>query len=90
MKDKILLFVIGLLVGAVISTGAFFIYTKANACDTNNQNTQITDGEHRGGPGGQNGQRPDGQSGEKPDGEPPEMPSDDNTKNNSDNQTDKS
>ena len=39
MKDKILLFVIGVLVGAVISTGAFFVYTKATTtCNTNSNN----------------------------------------------------
>ena len=31
MKEKIIIFVIGLLLGAVISTGAFFVYTKANS-----------------------------------------------------------
>ena len=30
MKDKILLFVIGVLVGAVIATGAFFVYSKSS------------------------------------------------------------
>ena len=30
MKDKIMLFIIGVLVGAVIATGAFFVYTKAS------------------------------------------------------------
>ena len=75
MKDKILLFVIGMLAGAIISTGAFFLYTKSN-------------GNNNGGPGGnppemQNGQ---GQPPEMPGGnidngnnQPPEMPSDSNT-----------
>lgn len=35
MKEKIIIFVIGLLLGAVISTGAFFVYTKANSCSNN-------------------------------------------------------
>ena len=40
MKDKFLLFIIGVLVGAIISTGAFFAYTKATtAC--NNSNNQM-------------------------------------------------
>ena len=30
MKDKILMFIIGTLVGAVITTGIFYIYTKNN------------------------------------------------------------
>ena len=34
MKDKILLFIIGVLVGAIIATGAFYAYTKATTtCD---------------------------------------------------------
>ena len=36
MKDKILVFVIGVLVGAVIATGAFFIYSKTS-CNSNNR-----------------------------------------------------
>ena len=37
MKDKIVLFVIGVLVGAVISTGAFYVYTTtSNSCNNNN------------------------------------------------------
>ncbi len=36
MKDKIILFGIGLLVGAVITSGAFYVYTVAsNKCDKN-------------------------------------------------------
>lgn len=38
MKDKIIIFVIGVLVGAVISTGAFFIY---NSCNCGNKKGQI-------------------------------------------------
>ena len=42
MKDKIILFVIGLLVGAVIATGAFYVYTtKTNSCNSSNQNTKM-------------------------------------------------
>ena len=37
MKDKIILFVIGVLVGAVIATGAFYIYTTTNKNCNNNQ-----------------------------------------------------
>ena len=65
MKDKIMMFVIGLLVGAVIATGAFFIYTKATTiCNTNNNNQM-------GMPGGNPPSMQDGQ--------PPEKPSDSNT-----------
>ena len=83
MKDKIIMFIIGLLVGAVISTGAFYIYTTtAGKCDSGNQNTQMNGGqppEIPSGQQGENGQPPEMPNGEKPDGEPPEKPSDSNT-----------
>lgn len=73
MKDKIILFVIGVLFGAVISTGAFYIYTTTNSsCNCNNQNTQMS--------GGQPPEMPSGQQGEN--GQPPEKPSNDNQQNN--------
>ena len=84
MKDKIILFIIGVLVGAVISTGAFYIYTTAsNSCNNSNQNTQMNGGQPPEMPSGQQGEN--GQPPEKPDGEngqPPEKPSDNNTQNN--------
>ena len=64
MKDKILIFIIGLLVGAIISTGAFYIYSKSNACDCSNTNTQMNGGTPPEMPSGQN----NGQPPEKPDG----------------------
>ena len=59
MKDKILVFIIGLLVGAVITASGFLIYEK------NNQNTtQIQNQEKM-----QMMERPDGETPpEKPDG----------------------
>ena len=46
MKDNILLFVIGVLLGAVISTGAFYMYTVAsNASKCDNQTMQMDRGE---------------------------------------------
>ncbi len=71
MKDKILLFVIGVLVGAVISTGAFLVYTKSTAtCDTNSNNQRQMPG----------GNMPSMQGGQN--GEPPERPEDSNMNNN--------
>ena len=81
MKDKILIFIIGLLVGAIISTGAFYIYSKSNACDCSNTNTQMNGGTPPEMPSGQN----NGQPPEKPDGDnnnngqQPEKTSDNNT-----------
>ena len=72
MKDKLMLFVIGVLVGAVISTGAFYVYTTTNSsCNCNNQNSQMN--------GGQPPEMPSGQQGEN--GQPPEKPSDNNSQN---------
>ena len=34
MKEKIIIFIIGVLVGAVLATGAFFIYEKNNTSNT--------------------------------------------------------
>ena len=67
MKDKILLFIIGILLGAIIATGAFFVYSNCSN-STSNQNTSM--------PGGTPPSMPNGQSGEN--GQPPEKPSDDN------------
>ena len=78
MKDKILLFVIGVLVGAVISTGAFFVYTKTTTCNTNNNQTM---------PKGTQPSMPNGQSGEN--GQPPEKPGENNTQNSNDSQSNK-
>ena len=74
MKDKILLFIIGVLVGAVISTGAFYVYTTTNNSNSNN-NSQMQM------PGGNPPSMPNGQSGEN--GQPPEMPNGNNLQNNS-------
>ena len=63
MKDKIILFIIGVLVGAVITTGAFYVYSiSSNNCSNNN--TQMN--------GGQPPEMPSGQSGQN--SQPPEMP----------------
>ena len=76
MKEKILIFIIGLLVGAVIATGAFFVYTKATTCNANNNaQTGMPGGNPRSIPRGQNNEK--GQPPEKPDGDSeqqPEMP----------------
>lgn len=70
MKDKIFMLIIGLLVGAVISTGAFYIYTTtAEKCDCSSQNTEMNGGQPPEMPSGQNGQ-------------PPEKPSNNNAQNN--------
>ena len=59
MKDKILMFVIGLLIGAIITSSGFLIYQKINK--NTNTSQMPNDGKM--------------QMMEKPDGEPPEKPS---------------
>ena len=69
MKEKIIMFVIGTLFGAVIATGAFYIYTTANnSCSANN--TQMNGNQPPEMPSGQNSQN----------GQPPEKPNGDNGK----------
>ena len=74
MKNNILLFVIGVLVGAVIATGAFFVYSKTT--NTNdNQQTQVNGGTPPSMPSNDNNQN----------GQPPAMPNNsNNTQSNSD------
>ena len=74
MKDKILFLIIGILLGAVIATGAFFAYTKATTtCNTiSNNQMQMT--------GGQPPEMPTGQNNDN--GQPPEKPSENNTQSN--------
>ena len=74
MKDKILLFIIGILVGAVIATGAFYVYTTtSNNNNCSNANTQMN--------GGTPPEMPSGQNSEN--GQPPEMPNGNNQNSNS-------
>jgi hypothetical protein len=72
-KEKILLFIIGVLVGAVISTAAFFVYTKTlgTSSNTNDSSRQM--------PGGTPPEMPSGQNNQG--GTPPEMPSNENASN---------
>ena len=67
MKDKIMIFIIGLLLGSVITTGAFFVYSKSTNC--NNQQIEMSGGTPPEMPNSQNGG-------------PPEKPSNSNTQNN--------
>ena len=73
MKDKILLFAIGVLVGAIIATGGFYIYTRSNCNSCTNTGMQMPNGEP---PSMPNGERPTMPNGEN--GEPPALPSNSN------------
>ena len=56
MKDKLLIFIIGVLVGAVIASGTFFVYMKSSTCNNNNQQMQMPGGTPPSMPNEQNGQ----------------------------------
>ena len=66
-NQKIILFIIGVLVGAVISTGAFLVYIKVAGVGGS------SDSSMQGGPGGTPPEMPGGSSNSN--GQPPEMPS---------------
>ena len=72
-KEKILLFIIGVLVGAVISTAAFLVYTKTlgASSNTNDSSRQM--------PGGTPPEMPSGENNQG--GTPPEMSNDENASN---------
>ena len=77
-KEKIILFIIGVLVGAVISTAAFFVYAKT-----------LSTSSSTGGPSSgqmQSGTPPEMPSGDNSEGgqsgTPPEKPSDNNSESN--------
>lgn len=75
-KEKIILFVIGVLVGAVISTSAFFVYTKT--LGTGNATSGSSSQQMPGG-GGTPPEMPSGSNGSNGQGgTPPEKPSDEN------------
>lgn len=100
MKEKILPFIIGLLVGAIIATGCFYLYNKTHEA-------AIPQGEFNGGPGGmhqrgerenfeknsdentvaEEGERPEMPNGEIPEGEPPAKPGEANSTQNSSEET---
>ncbi len=69
-KEKIILFVIGVLLGAAISTVAFFVYTKTLGTGNNGggSSQQMQDG-------GTPPEKPSGENGQN-DGTPPEKPDD--------------
>lgn len=80
-KEKIILFVIGVLIGAVISTAAFFVYTKTLGTSSNTSGSSSQQM-----PGGTPPEMPNGDnSGNGQGGTPPEMPSNDSSNNNNSN-----
>ena len=72
IKGKIILFIIGVLIGAIISMASFLVYTKTlgvNANSNSDSSMQMPSGTPPEMPSGDNSQG----------GTPPEKPSDDNS-----------
>ena len=63
MKNTIIIFVIGVLVGAVIATGAFYIYTTTSNTCNNTQNMEMNGGTPPSMPNGQPPEKPSGDNG---------------------------
>lgn len=58
MKEKIIIFLSGLLLGAVISTGSIYFYTVANKTNNNEPNMQMPNDKGQGGMMEENGNTP--------------------------------
>lgn len=59
MKEKIIIFLVGLLLGAIISTGSIYIYTIANNNGNNDMNMGMpNDNKNQGGMMDNNGATP--------------------------------
>ena len=67
MKEKAKIFILGVLVGAILATGGFLIYTSIS-----NKNNQMPGGNPPSMPNGEMGEPPEKPDGEM--GEPPERP----------------
>lgn len=79
-KEKIIIFIIGVLLGAVISTAAFFVYTKTLGISSNSSNSSSSQMPG----GGTPPEMPSGESGSNGQSDtPPEKPSSDNDSQNS-------
>jgi len=81
MKDKIFMFIIGALVGAIVATGAFYIYTSTTKTTDCSSEERFKGGEPPEMPSGENGERPELPGGKN--GQPPEKPGESNTESNS-------
>ena len=77
MKEKILPFIIGLLLGAILATGGFLLYSKS--VNNNNQNIpQMESGMKPSGEMGEPPEKPEGDNGCEPSEKPSETPQNNN------------
>ena len=75
MKEKVIIFMVGLLVGAIISTGSIYFYTLANSSNSNAESGMQMNN-------GMPGTPPTDQNGQMNGGTPPEMPNNNSQNNN--------
>ena len=59
MKEKILIFIVGLLLGAIISTASIYFYTVANKSNNDNREIGMKGGNRPDMPNEMNENRPD-------------------------------
>ena len=80
IKGKIFPFFVGLLLGAIISSGSLLIYNKTHKKEDTKPNMNFEEMKDRpmDFPSGEIPEKPDGEPPEKPNGEMPEMKSNDN------------
>lgn len=87
MGEKIIIFIIGLLLGAVIATGAFMVCTKTcHNKGSRGEIMQLPNGNQPSTNNNQNNQPPAAPSGDNSqnnqNGQPPDMPNNDNSQSN--------
>ena len=90
MKGKILTFIIGVLVGAIIATGGYYFYSKSNTKDFNGmpdgeRPTMMQDGNSTDGNMGTPPEKPSDDDGNGPKGAPGQNNNSSNTENNNTN-----
>ena len=49
MKEKIIIFLVGLLLGSIISTGSIYVYSSVNSRNNHDMNMEISDDRGKGG-----------------------------------------
>ena len=87
MGEKIIIFVIGVLFGAVIATGAFMVCTKTCHKGGRGEIMQLPNGNQPSMNNSQSGQSPSAPNGDNnQNGQPPEMPNNDSNQSNSNTQ----
>ena len=91
MKEKIFVFIIGLLVGAILATGGFYIYQKNNKAEvvSGNSSSENQTKEFDGQGDMEPPELPNGEMPQKPDGEEPPAKPDDNNSSESNSTTEK-